>query len=269
MDAESLSNRFAHLTNYSVNKHSASFVPNTDAAADDVGAKWSLRALRSRLRQDGIDVDAIWSRMNDIIIKTIISAEPFVAAAYRMFAPRRDCCFELFGFDILIDDTLRPWLMEVNLAPSLGCDAPIDVAIKGALIADLFTLVGYTVPGVRASVSRASGFSAAAGSSSSSGGGGIGGRTQEQLIAAEAADEMGRAGGFERIYPTVGTMRYDSFFDGPRGLNSAMHAECVPVAVLRFVAGCADTRTQAAADTVGADRGCGCARCSIGPCTRL
>lgn len=49
---------------------------------------------------------------------------------------------ELFGFDILIDDTLKPWLLEVNLTPSLGCDSPLDVRVKSALIADLLTLVG-------------------------------------------------------------------------------------------------------------------------------
>lgn len=49
---------------------------------------------------------------------------------------------ELFGFDILIDDTLKPWLLEVNLTPSLGCDSPLDVRLKSALMADLLTLVG-------------------------------------------------------------------------------------------------------------------------------
>ena len=48
----------------------------------------------------------------------------------------------MFGFDILIDDTLKPWLLEVNLTPSLGCDSPLDVRVKSALIADLLTLVG-------------------------------------------------------------------------------------------------------------------------------
>lgn len=49
---------------------------------------------------------------------------------------------ELYGFDILVDSDLKPWLLEVNLSPSLGCDTPLDTRVKSALLADLLTLVG-------------------------------------------------------------------------------------------------------------------------------
>lgn len=49
---------------------------------------------------------------------------------------------ELYGFDILVDETLKPWLLEINLSPSLGCDSPLDVRLKSAMLADLLTLVG-------------------------------------------------------------------------------------------------------------------------------
>lgn len=51
-------------------------------------------------------------------------------------------CTELYGFDILIDENLKPWLLEVNLSPSLNCDSPLDVRLKSAMLADLLTLVG-------------------------------------------------------------------------------------------------------------------------------
>ena len=54
--------------------------------------------------------------------------------------PFRNNCFELLGFDILIDNQLNPWLLEVNLSPSLGCDSPLDQRIKGDLISDLMTM---------------------------------------------------------------------------------------------------------------------------------
>lgn len=49
---------------------------------------------------------------------------------------------ELYGFDILIDETLKPWLLEINLSPSLGCDSPLDVRLKSSLLADTLNLVG-------------------------------------------------------------------------------------------------------------------------------
>ena len=61
---------------------------------------------------------------------------------YDMYVPYRNNCFELLGFDILIDDCLQPWLLEVNLSPSLQCDSPLDQKIKGNMLADLFTLTG-------------------------------------------------------------------------------------------------------------------------------
>lgn len=31
-------------------------------------------------------------------------------------------CYELFGFDVMLDAKLKPWLIEVNCAPSLTVD---------------------------------------------------------------------------------------------------------------------------------------------------
>jgi len=48
----------------------------------------------------------------------------------------------MLGFDILIDENLKPWLLEVNAAPSLSCESSLDLSIKSSLIRDLFNLVG-------------------------------------------------------------------------------------------------------------------------------
>lgn len=54
----------------------------------------------------------------------------------------RTNCYELFGFDILIDSDLKPWLLEVNISPSMATDAPLDMMIKSTLCVDTFNLIG-------------------------------------------------------------------------------------------------------------------------------
>lgn len=91
----------------------------------------------------GIDDQSLFRKIEDVIIKSIISAEPILNNAFEMFVPHRNNCFELLGFDILIDSNLNPWLLEVNLSPSLSCDSLLDQQIKASLIADLFNLAGF------------------------------------------------------------------------------------------------------------------------------
>nr|XP_055160041.1 tubulin polyglutamylase TTLL5 isoform X7 [Nyctereutes procyonoides] len=105
--AKNIRNQFMHLTNYSVNKKSGDYVSCDDPEVEDYGNKWSMSAMLRYLKQEGRDTT------------------------------------ELYGFDVLIDSTLKPWLLEVNLSPSLACDAPLDLKIKASMISDMFTVVGF------------------------------------------------------------------------------------------------------------------------------
>jgi hypothetical protein len=71
-------NKFMHLTNYSINKKNSNFVQNQDKEQDDVGFKWSLSAFCNHLEQVGIDMDLLWSRTYDVILKTLACSEHYV-----------------------------------------------------------------------------------------------------------------------------------------------------------------------------------------------
>lgn len=115
---------------------------SNDPCAENVGHKWTLSALLRHLKSMGKDTVALMAQIEDIVVKAILASAHSIITAVQMFVPNPVTCFELFGFDILIDENLKPWLLEVNLSPSLGCDSPLDVRLKSAMLADLLTLVG-------------------------------------------------------------------------------------------------------------------------------
>jgi D-alanine-D-alanine ligase-like ATP-grasp enzyme len=53
-------------------------------------------------------------------------------------------CFQVLGFDILIDSQCKPWLLEVNQSPSFSTDSPLDYLIKKHVIGDAFRLLNVS-----------------------------------------------------------------------------------------------------------------------------
>ena len=62
---------------------------------------------------------------------------------HQFFSNNTQQCFEVFGFDVLLDAHLKPWLLEVNVSPSLSSSSPLDKNIKNKLMSDSFHIVGY------------------------------------------------------------------------------------------------------------------------------
>ena len=57
--------------------------------------------------------------------------------------PNYDNCFELMGFDIMIDNQMKPWLLEVNSSPAMSMDGPADQRVKPDLLKDTFKLIDF------------------------------------------------------------------------------------------------------------------------------
>ncbi|CAG9539461.1 unnamed protein product [Cercopithifilaria johnstoni] len=139
-NAKSYEQHFSHLTNYSLNKNNGKFIRNESADTEDCGHKWTLGALLRKLQNNGIDTNLLMVRVEDVVLKALFSVQGQIAAASKNVVAHSRCCFELFGFDILIDTDLKPWLLEVNLSPSLSCDTPLDLQLKSSLVCNVLTL---------------------------------------------------------------------------------------------------------------------------------
>ncbi|KAI4038147.1 tubulin tyrosine ligase like 4 [Homo sapiens] len=248
---KSLGNKFMHLTNYSVNKKNAEYQANADEMACQ-GHKWALKALWNYLSQKGVNSDAIWEKIKDVVVKTIISSEPYVTSLLKMYVRRPYSCHELFGFDIMLDENLKPWVLEVNISPSLHSSSPLDISIKGQMIRDLLNLAGFVLPNAEDIISSPSSCSSSTTSLPTSPGDKC--RMAPEHVTAqkmkkayyltqkipdqdfyasvldvltpddvrilvEMEDEFSRRGQFERIFPSHISSRYLRFFEQPRYFN--------------------------------------------------
>jgi len=54
-------------------------------------------------------------------------------------------CFQVLGFDVMIDKKFKPWLIEVNQSPSFATDSPLDYMTKKAVLADAFKMLNCSV----------------------------------------------------------------------------------------------------------------------------
>lgn len=141
----SLGDRFMHLTNYSINRKSATYTANEDENICQ-GHKWTLKSLWGYMTSRGIDTPKIWAEIVDLVIKTVICAEGPMSRLIRTHTKSRYNCYELFGFDIMLDSDLKPWLLEVNISPSLHTSSLLDTNVKSQLAKDMFNAVGFQIP---------------------------------------------------------------------------------------------------------------------------
>lgn len=107
------------------------------AGRKGVGNKVALSWLWGRLGGDplggGMDTRDLWQKVIDVCRTALEAAGADI--------PHQPNSFEIFGFDVMFDQRLKCWLIEANSSPSLGCESPLDVSIKGALVRDTIALV--------------------------------------------------------------------------------------------------------------------------------
>ena len=138
-----------HLTNYAINKSSNNFVKST-GEDDDSANKRTLTSIFEYMEEQekGFDAERMMDKIEDICVKTILAAQPALSHAYRTCQPddlENSTCFQILGMDIMIDQKLKPWLIEVNHLSSFGTDSPLDKKVKFDLIWDTFNLLNLSI----------------------------------------------------------------------------------------------------------------------------
>uniref|UniRef100_A0A915D8R1 Tubulin--tyrosine ligase-like protein 9 n=1 Tax=Ditylenchus dipsaci TaxID=166011 RepID=A0A915D8R1_9BILA len=114
---ESVEDAYVHLTNVAIAKSASDYDP-------EIGLKWSLDKLkRYTCAIHGLEtVEKLLCSIGWIIIHSLRSVQSLII--------QDSHCFELYGYDVLLDDELKPWLLEVNASPSLTPSSQEDLELK-------------------------------------------------------------------------------------------------------------------------------------------
>ena len=190
-DEENADNPYSYLTNPDVN------ALNLDA---DVPVEFvDFDRYREWLREQGQDDEALFARIEDLVALTCLAALEPMRERSRVVGADTRGCYELMGIDCLVDENLKPWVLECNLSPSLEvCAGPesggaIEEGIKGSLIADMVEMLGLN----RDAADDAAG-------------------SMVERLVRETRNEMARSGGFKCLIPGADPAAYLPFMTLPR-----------------------------------------------------
>ncbi|CAM9615612.1 unnamed protein product [Ectocarpus sp. 4 AP-2014] len=127
-DRAALANPYVHLTNVAIQKKSEDY-------DKEIGCKWDLQSLKMflTLKHGARAVDELFYDMQCLITRSLLSVQKSIIHDKH--------CFELYGYDVLVDADLKPWLLEVNASPSLSAENAADKELKTQLISDVLDVV--------------------------------------------------------------------------------------------------------------------------------
>lgn len=129
------SENYVHLTNNCLQQFGSNYGKFED------GNTLGLEVLREYIAErygKSVDFDgAVLGRMRDLILDTVLSVKTELMVSTK----KRGCAFELLGYDFMVDEDLRVWLIEVNTNPYLGIPNAYIRVLLPKMLDDLFDLV--------------------------------------------------------------------------------------------------------------------------------
>ena len=141
---DDLHNLYRRLTNPDINE--------TNEDAETAVTFISFQKYGEWLRSEGHDEHLFFTQLKELITLTVIAAREALRERSKNIYAETSGCYELISLDCMVDEKIKPWIIECNLSPSLSTYADSDagandeVDAKRNMVHDMVNLLGLNNP---------------------------------------------------------------------------------------------------------------------------
>ena len=124
-------NKFIHITNHSLQKKSNNF------ELYEIGNEMSYQDFKNFMVSENIPLE----KFDDMIyqMKLLVKIS-FKSVGNKLLKTMPILCFEIFGYDFILDKDFKLWILEINNNPGLGISSPLIEKLIPRMIDDAFRL---------------------------------------------------------------------------------------------------------------------------------
>ena len=124
-------NKFIHITNHSLQKKSNNF------ELYEIGNEMSYQDFKNFMISENIPLEKFDEMINQMKLLVKIS---FKSVGNKLLKTTPVLCFEIFGYDFILDNEFKLWILEINNNPGLGISSPLIEQLVPRMIDDAFRL---------------------------------------------------------------------------------------------------------------------------------
>ena len=135
-------NKFSFITNIHVNKKNKGYFYPKNSEDIESSNLWNLSTLKNYYLKNNLDYDKLIEEVKDIFIKMVFSVRSKLIKKINEYDMSSANFYHLIGFDIILDENLKPYLLEANRRGSMRDDNAAEIVYTHNIIVDTLNIVG-------------------------------------------------------------------------------------------------------------------------------
>lgn len=143
---DNLTKLSSYLTNLAVNiKNKKKYIYPQNTSKIEDSNLWNFDVFQNYCEKNDLNFTEIFDKVKDIFIKLLLSIRRKTINYIKKISLHSSNFYHLIGFDIILDDNLKPYLLETNRRAGLRKDNEAEKYYTYNMIADTLNLIGLRI----------------------------------------------------------------------------------------------------------------------------